>query len=104
MTQYQVTLMCETGAYKPVSTIITTKEKVDLSNITEKKKIINSGITKICQKRYWTSRDLSKYGYTKAKVRVYNKEEIARAAEATYSRKTMVDGYKQIYKDLWEEK
>ena len=34
----------------------------------------------------------------------HSKEEIARAAEITYSKKSMVDGYKQIYKDLWEEK
>ena len=86
MVQYQVTLMCETGAYKPVSTIITVKEKVDLSNIAEKKKIINLGITKICQKRYWTSRDLKKYNYTKAKVREYDKEKIAQENAERYAK------------------
>ena len=86
MVQYQVTLMCETGAYKPVSTIITVKEKVDLSNIVEKKKIINLGITKICQKRYWTSRDLKKYNYIKAKVREYDKEEIERQKKENYEK------------------
>ena len=86
MVQYQVTLMCETGAYKPVSTIITTKEKVDLSNIAEKKKIINLGIMKICQKRYWTNRDLKKYSYTKAKVREYDKEEIERQKKENYEK------------------
>ena len=49
-----------------------------------KKEIINKGVVKICQKRYWTQRDLKKYGYLKAKVRVYDKEKIELENKARY--------------------
>lgn len=80
MTQYQVTLSSTTGKYKPVSCIITT----DLTMEEYKKEIINKGVVKICQKRYWTQRDLKKYGYLKAKVRVYDKEKIEQENKERY--------------------
>lgn len=80
MTQYQVTLTDMMGRYKPVSCIITT----DLTLEENKKDIINKGIVKICQKRYWTQRDLKRYGYLKAKVRVYNKEKIEQENKERY--------------------
>lgn len=80
MTQYQVTLTDMLGKYKPVSCIITT----ELTLAENKKEIINKGIVKICQKRYWTQRDLKRYGYLKAKVRVYDKEKIEQENKERY--------------------
>ena len=73
MLNYQVTLTSTTGQYKAVSTIvkaekITTKE--------EKQKVINKGIVKIAQQRRWTNTDLKKFGYTKVKIREYDKAKI----------------------------
>lgn len=80
MAQYQVTLNTIDGKYKPVSCIITT----ELTLEDNKKEIINKGVVKICQKRYWTQRDLKKYGYLKAKVRVYDKEKIEQENKERY--------------------
>lgn len=80
MAQYQVTLTDLNGKYKPVSCIITTELSLD----THKKDIINLGVVKICQKRYWTQKDLKKYGYLKAKVRVYDKDKIEQENKAKY--------------------
>ena len=76
--QYQVTMVCATGRYKPVSTIVTIEQNNDdnlLLNPKKKKEIIDKGIIRICQKRYWTSREVIQYGYTKVKARVYEKQE-----------------------------
>ena len=90
MAQYQVTLICGTGQYKPVSTIITIPQVDENINLlldkTEKKNIINKGIVKICQKRYWTNRDLKQYGYTTAKARVYDKEAIEKQNKERYEK------------------
>ena len=73
--QYQVTLFCSTGQYKPVSTIV----KKDDCLLTEKgeqvffKEIKIDGIKKICIQRYWNSKDLKKYHYDKVKIREYKK-------------------------------
>ena len=71
--QYQITLICATGQYRPVSTIVTIEQdNEDNLLLTEQKKdIINKGIVRICQQRYWTKRDMMKYGYTKVKTREY---------------------------------
>lgn len=82
MAQYQVTLNTTTGKYKPVSCIVTT----DLTLEDNKKEIINLGVVKICQKRYWTNRDLKTYGYTKAKVRLYDKEQIEKENKERYEK------------------
>ena len=79
---YQVTLTTTTGKYKPVSCIVTT----DLTLEDNKKEIINKGVVKICQKRYWTQRDLKNYGYTKAKVREYDKEKIEQENKERYEK------------------
>ena len=70
--KYQVTLFCTTGAYKPVACIVSNEqaEDVDLSmDKQERKKMQKIGVKKICQKRYWQLSDLTKYGYTKYKIR-----------------------------------
>lgn len=72
--QYQVTLICATGQYRPVSTIVTIEQENDVNLLldTDKKhKIINQGIVHICQQRLWNSRDIKKYGYTRVKSREY---------------------------------
>ena len=76
--QYQVTLICENGKYKPVSTIVTMEETTD------KKAIMREGQKKIMIKRYWSMADLTRYGYTKGKIREYDKEKIERENAARY--------------------
>jgi len=64
--KYQVTLFCASGKYKPVASII------DVDHIeTREQKLaaIRKGTEKICIKRLWSSAELKKYGYTKAKIR-----------------------------------
>lgn len=85
--EYQVTLICDNNKYKAVSTVVKYEQEVDydMSHSTiAKKKIITKGIERICQKRLWTSKDLSNYGYTIAKIRLYDKEKIAAAAQRRY--------------------
>lgn len=81
--QYQVTLMCNNGKYRPVSCIITCEE-LDLSNKEEKKGLVQKGVQKICVKRYWSNADLKKYGYTGAKVREYDRVKIEAEVKARY--------------------
>ena len=72
--QYQVTMYCITGQYRPVSTIVTIEQENDVNlllDIDKKHKIINQGIVHICQRRLWSSRDIKKYGYTRVKAREY---------------------------------
>lgn len=76
--QYQVTLMCKDGKYKPVSCIVTMEET------STKKEIQTKGIIKIAQKRMWNNADLKKYGYTVCKVREYDKERIEQENKERY--------------------
>ena len=77
--EYQVTMYCATGQYKPVSTIVKIEQAHDdnlLLDANRKREIINKGVVKICQKKYWTSKDIKKYNYTKVKAREYKKEQV----------------------------
>ena len=76
--QYQITLICESGKYKPVSTIVTMEETTD------RRAIMREGQKKIMIKRYWSMADLTRYGYTKGKIREYDKEKIERENAARY--------------------
>lgn len=78
--QYQVTLMCDNGKYKAVSTIVTMEETND------KKAIMREGQKKIMIQRYWSMTDLKRYGYTKGKVREYDREKIERENAERYER------------------
>lgn len=78
--QYQVTLMCNNGKYKPVSTIVSLEETND------KKAIMREGQRKIMIQRYWTMADLKRYGYTSGKVREYDREKIERENAERYAR------------------
>lgn len=86
--EYQVTLICETGQYRPVSAIV----KMDTDNLIKlgvkdyNAGIRKKGIIKICQKRYWTKADLKKYHYTKVKMREYDKEKIEKENAERYER------------------
>lgn len=88
MKEYQVTLMCANGKYKPVSCII----KKDNAGLTERGKeaflkvVKEEGIKKICQQRGWTKRELVAYAYTKVKVREYDKERIAQENAERYAK------------------
>lgn len=87
MKEFQVTLISTTGKYKPVSCIVKadTKEMLKVGSAFVKD-IQQKGIIKICQKRLWTNADLKKYGYTKVKVRQYDKEKIAKENAERYER------------------
>ena len=77
MKEYQVTLFCGTGAYKPVSCIVKREQysNADYSaNATVKKELQKAGVKKICGKRGWSLSDLSRYGYTKYKVREWTEK------------------------------
>jgi hypothetical protein len=80
---YQVTLICTNGQYKPVSAIVKAEGK-DLNNPTDKKELVNKGIQKICASRYWGSADLKRYSYTRSKIRVYDKEKIEQENKERY--------------------
>ena len=87
--QYQVTILCSTGEYRPVSTIVNydQADDTDLSLIRDKRKDIQAkGIIKICQKRGWDKRDLLKYNYTKCKIRAYDKEAIEKENKERYEK------------------
>lgn len=87
MKEYQVTLICGSGAYKPVSCIVKREQYSDAdysSNATVKKELQKKGVKKICEKRGWRLSDLAKYEYTRYKVRAYDKAEIAKANAERY--------------------
>lgn len=87
--QYQVTLLCASGHYRPVSAIVTFTQETDtdLTQDKDKRKEIQSkGIVKICQKRGWGKAELLKYDYTKCKIRVYDREKIAQEDKERYEK------------------
>lgn len=88
MKEYQVTLVCATGKYKPVSCIIK-KEESELKRLgktTFLDLVKDAGIKKICMQRGWSSRELKQYSYTKVKVREYDKERIAQENKERYEK------------------
>lgn len=67
----QYTLFCPTGEYKPVSCLLVI---TDVEHFNKNKDLYKQkAITKICQKRYWTARDLKRYNYSQIKCRIYPK-------------------------------
>ena len=83
MIQIQVTLWSTQG-YRAMSAII------NVSSATEylaKKDHYNAqAVTSMLAKRYMTTADLRKYGYTTLKTRVYDKEKIERENAERYER------------------
>ena len=89
MKEYQVTLICGQGMYKPVSCIVKREQYSDVdysSNSIVKKELQKAGITKICQKRGWNLSDLSRFGYSRYKVRAYDKSAIEQANQERYAK------------------
>ena len=86
LTEHQVTLMRASGKYRPVSCLVRkhTDATASIGKEEYAKQIRRAGITKICQKRYWTNADLKRYEYTTCKVRVYDKEKIDAENKARY--------------------
>ena len=75
--QYQVTLYCPAGAYKPVSCIVNREQYADedySANKIVKKELQKMGVKKICEKRGWGLNDLVRFGYSTYKVRAYSRE------------------------------
>lgn len=83
---YQVTLLCKTGQYKPVSAIVSSEVAIDTKDKVSRKSVVERGITKICIQRGWGNAELKKYNYTLIKIREYNKEKIEREKKERYER------------------
>ena len=87
--EYQVTLLCTNGKYRPVSTIIR-YEQEDNADRTKEKEVRQElqfrGIQKICARRRWDKTDLIRGGYTKVKVRAYDKAKIDKENKERYNR------------------
>ena len=96
--QYQVTLISEGGKYRPVSCIVYMEQAEDVDLTADKamkSAIVKQGVIKIAQKRLWTSADLKKYGYTKSKCRLYDKEKIEKENAERYEKIKAERGWKQ---------
>ena len=83
MLNYQVTLTSTTGQYKAVSAIVKAEK---IATKEDKQRVINKGIVKIAQQRRWTNTDLKKFGYTKVKIREYDKAEIEKQNAERYEK------------------
>ena len=83
MLNYQVTLTSTTGQYKAVSTIVKAEK---IATKEDKQGVINKGIIKIAQQRRWTNQDLKKFGYTKVKIREYDKAKIDKQSAERYEK------------------
>ena len=81
--EYQVTLLCKSGKYRPVSCIVKCEE-INLADKVQKQKVMTKGAEKICIKRGWDGTDLKRFEYTSAKVREYDKEKIEAENKARY--------------------
>ena len=70
MKQYQVTIFCVSGKYKPVSCIVRmdTTLREEQGNKEFVNRLRTKGITTICNKRGWSGADLERYGYLKIKL------------------------------------
>ena len=85
---YQVTLICSTGQFKPISTLVNYEQgdySGDLSkNSSERQKIITQGVQNIYVKQYKDSATLKRDHYSKVRVRAYDREKIQAEAKAKY--------------------
>lgn len=91
MKQIQITLVSDKG-YRPVSTLINVEKVRDYTD--NKKQMQLQAVQKICAKRHWSAKDLTKYGYTCIKARVYDKEKIAAENAARYEKIKEERGWK----------
>ena len=63
--KYQVTFFDKEGHHKPVAAIIEASSRTEIFGGSWKKAAV-----KICQKRGWTHKDMTNYGYTTFKCRL----------------------------------
>ena len=84
--EYQVTLFCATGKYKPVSCLVKRASACDISDPTIKRQILNEGMQKICNQRRWSARDLATFGFKTGKIRLYDKEKLDKEAKERYNK------------------
>ena len=69
----QMTLYCENGTHKPMSTLVEVESLEEFKNNLDKYK--HKAISKISAQRYMSGGAILKNGYTKMKWRIYNPEE-----------------------------
>lgn len=84
MTTLQFTLFSTTGKYRPISTLLDVPSVREYNANASKYK--EQAIVKMCVKNKTDTYYLNKYGYTKIKVRVYDKEKIEQENKERYER------------------
>lgn len=92
MIQIQLTLYSESGKYRPMSTIVEV-ESIAYYNA-HKQEILNRAIQRISVQRKMDIWAMKKYGYTKLKARVYDKEKIEQENKERYERIKEERGWK----------
>ena len=92
MIQIQLTLYSESGKYRPMSTIVEV-ESIAYYNA-HKQEIQNRAIQRISVQRKMDIWAMKKYGYTKLKARVYDKEKIEQENKERYERIKEERGWK----------
>lgn len=92
MVQLQLTLYSESGKYRPMSTIVEV-ESVAYYN-THKQEVQNRAIQRISAQRKMDVWAMKKYGYTKLKARVYDREKIEQENKERYERIKEERGWK----------
>lgn len=84
MKQIQITWSTPTNQYKSISTVIDVESVKDFN--TNQKEYITKAKIRVMSKRYWSSEDMKRYGYTVMKARVYDKEKIKQENVERYER------------------
>ena len=92
MIQIQLTLYSESGKYRPMSTIVEV-ESIAYYNA-HKQEILNRAIQRISVQRKMDIWAMKKYGYTKLKARIYDKEKIEQENKERYERIKEERGWK----------
>ena len=92
MIQIQLTLYSESGKYRPMSTIVEV-ESIAYYNA-HKQEILNRAIQRISVQRKMDIWAMKKYGYTKLKARVYDREKIEQENKERYERIKKERGWK----------
>ena len=84
MITLQFTLVSTTGQYKPMSTLLQVPSLKEYNANSQEYK--NKAIRKMCIQRHTDGYYLKKYGYTHMKIRVFDKEKIAKENAERYER------------------
>ena len=84
--KYQVTLLCASKKFRPVSAIVEPFGNEQWEMPRDKERIRKKGIQKICNQRGWGASDLRKFEYTKSMIREYDREKIAKLDAEKYEK------------------